>query len=67
MKEQIDTLVADEGTKFLFDTPTTPTFKGFQPGASSDSKPGAKTDTTQMNYDELCSYLANNEGATLGE
>lgn len=39
LQEQIDKLVADEGTKFLFDAGQA-TFKGFQPGATS-ADPGS--------------------------
>lgn len=69
LKEQIDKLTADEGTKFLFDavTQTKPTFKGFQPGASSETKPGTEVDTSKMGYDELCAYLAENPDAESGE
>ena len=42
-------------------------FKGFQPGASAQQKPGAEVDTSKMNYDELCAYLAENPDANLGE
>lgn len=70
LQEQIDKLTADEGTKFLFEASQTkakPTFKGFQPGASSDTKPGTEVDTSKMNYDELCAYLAENPETNLGE
>lgn len=68
LQEQIDKLVADEGTKFLFDVQQQTqqqTFKGFQPGASSEQKPGAGVDTSKMSYDELCAYLEANPNATL--
>lgn len=70
LQEQIDKLTADEGTKFLFDAATTQkqqTFKGFQPGASTQQKPGAEVDTSKMSYDELCAYLAENPDAESGE
>lgn len=68
LAEQIEKLTADEGTKFLFDAPTQQqNFKGFQPGASAQQKPGAEVDTSKMNYDELCAYLAENPDANLGE
>lgn len=69
LQEQIDKLTAEEGTKFLFDAAaqTKPTFKGFQPGASSGTKPGTEVDTSKMNYDELCAYLAENPDTQLGE
>lgn len=70
LQEQIDKLVADENTKFLFDTPQQSiqqnTFKGFQPGVSAEQKPGtAGTDTSNMSYEELCAYLEANPNATL--
>ena len=68
LAEQIEKLTTDEGTKFLFDAPTQQqNFKGFQPGASAQQKPGAEVDTSKMNYDELCAYLAENPDANLGE
>ena len=66
LQEQIDKLVADEGTKFLFNVQQNQQqFKGFQPGASSEQKPDAGVDTSKMNYDELCAYLEANPNATL--
>lgn len=38
-------------------------FRGFQPGASSDNKPGAKVDTSKMSYEELAAYIENNPDA----
>lgn len=69
LQEQIDKLTAADDTKFLFDTTkrTQQTFKGFQPGASAQQEPGAEVDTSNMNYDELCAYLAENPDAKLGE
>lgn len=68
LKEQIDKLTADDGTKFLFDTqPAQYTFKGFQPGASGGVKPGTDMDVSKMGYDELCAYLAENPDAQLNE
>ena len=64
LKDQVDKLLADESTKFLFEVQEQ-TFKGFQPGASSEQKPGAEIDTSKMNYDELCAYLEQNPNATL--
>lgn len=67
LQEQIDKLAADEGTKFLFDAKQSAqqTFKGFQPGASSERKPSTETDTSKMNYDELCAFLAENPDSAL--
>lgn len=38
-------------------------FKGFQPGASGDEKPGAKVDMSKMTYEELTAYIENNPDA----
>lgn len=68
LSEQIEKLTTGEDTKFLFDAPRQKqqqTFKGFQPGASARQKPGTEVDTSKMNYDELCAYLAENPDAKL--
>lgn len=52
---------------YLFDTKQQNNFRGFQPGASGDNKPGAEVDTSKMSYDELCTYLDQNPGVTLEE
>lgn len=68
LSEQIEKLTTGEDTKFLFDAPQQKqqqTFKGFQPGASTQQKPGTEVDTSKMNYDELCAYLAENPDAKL--
>ncbi|MFI3236807.1 MAG: phage scaffolding protein [Lachnospiraceae bacterium] len=60
LQEQIDTLVAGDDTKFLFDTQQpnpSPQFKGFQPGASSEQKPGVEVDMSKMTYDQLEAYM----------
>lgn len=67
VQEQIDKLVGDESTKFLFEVQqqTQQQFKGFQPGVSSETKPGTNVDTSKMSYDELCAYLDANPNTTL--
>lgn len=70
LQEQIDKLIAADDSKFLFEVPEQgqqqqQTFKGFQPGTSTEQKPGAGVDTSKMNYDELCAYLAANPDAKL--
>lgn len=68
LAEQIEKLTSNEGTKFLFEAQKQQqNFKGFQPGASAQQKPGAEVDTSKMSYDELCAYLAENPDANLGE
>ncbi len=39
------------------------TFKGFRPGASAETKPGAKVDMSKMTYEELAAYIENNPDA----
>lgn len=41
------------------------TFKGFQPGASGDVKPGTEVDTSKMTYSELAAYMAANPDAKI--
>lgn len=68
LAEQIEKLTSGDDTKFLFEAQKQQqNFKGFQPGASAQQKPGAEVDTSKMNYDELCAYLAENPDANLGE
>lgn len=71
LAEQIEKLTSSEDTKFLFNEVQNPqqqqTFKGFQPGASAQQKPGGEVDPAKMDYDELCAYLAQNPDAQLGE
>lgn len=70
LDEQIEKLRSGDDTKFLFEAQKQQkqqNFKGFQPGASGEQKPGAEVDTSKMNYDELCAYLAENPDANLGE
>lgn len=38
-------------------------FKGFQPGASGNVKPGTKVDMSKMTYEELASYIEQNPDA----
>lgn len=38
-------------------------FKGFQPGASGNVKPGTKVDMSKMTYEELANYIAQNPDA----
>lgn len=41
------------------------TFKGFQPGASGEVKPGTEVDTSKMTYSELATYMAANPDAKI--
>lgn len=38
-------------------------FKGFQPGASGDTKPGTDVDLSKMSYEELAAYMDENPEA----
>lgn len=38
-------------------------FKGFQPGASGEVKPGTKVDMSKMTYEELANYIESNPDA----
>ncbi len=70
LAEQIEALTKADDTKFLFEESKQQTqqqFKGFQPGSSTQQKPGSEVDTSKMTYDELCAYLAEHPDATLGE
>lgn len=42
-----------------------PIFKGFQPGAAGDIKPGTEVDTSKMTYSELAAYMAANPDVKL--
>lgn len=48
---------------YLFAEKQKGTFKGFQPGASGDVKPGTKVDMSKMTYEELAAYIENNPDA----
>lgn len=60
LKEQIDTLVKDEGTKFLFDSENKKQkIKGAEPGkADADDADDDKVDLSKMTYDERAAYLS---------
>ncbi|MCD8067758.1 MAG: phage scaffolding protein [Lachnospiraceae bacterium] len=62
LQEQIEKLTAADDTKFLFNTqqPQQPQFKGFQPGASGNVKPGSEVDTSKMTYSEMVAFKAAN-------
>lgn len=50
---------------YMFVEKQQPQFKGFQPGASGDIKPGAEVDTSKMTYSEMVAYLAKNPDAKI--
>lgn len=63
LQDQIDGLLGDESTKFLFEAPKRQSFKGFQPGVSTEQKPGTQVDMSKMSYDELTAYMDANPDA----
>ncbi len=48
---------------YLFNAKQQNNFRGFQPGASGDNKPGANVDMSKMSYEELAAYIENNPDA----
>lgn len=56
--EQIKAVQKSDG--YLFATQQQNNFRGFQPGASGDNKPGTKADMSKMSYEELAAYIENN-------
>ena len=47
---------------YLFNTKQN-NFRGFQPGASDDNKPGTNVDMSKMTYEELAAYMESNPDA----
>jgi len=48
---------------YLFNMQQKNTFKGFQPGASGDNKPGTDVDMSKMTYEELAAFIESNPDA----
>ena len=71
LDEQIEKLRSGDDTKFLFEAQKQQkqqqNFKGFQPGASGEQKPGEgeKGDFSKMSYDELTAYMEANPDAQI--
>lgn len=71
LAEQIEKLTSGDDTKFLFEaqkqTKQQQNFKGFQPGASGEQKPGEgeKVDFSKMSYDDLTAYMDANPDAQI--
>lgn len=71
LAEQIEKLTSGDDTKFLFEaqkqTKQQQNFKGFQPGASGEQKPGEgeKVDFSKMSYEELTAYMEANPDAQI--
>ena len=61
LTEQIDKLISDKDTAFLFESkPAAQTFRGFQPGISDDIRPGENVDVAAMSYDQIAAYMESN-------
>ena len=58
--EQIKAIQKSDG--YLFNAKQQ-IFRGFQPGASGDIKPGTNVDMSKMTYEELAAYIENNPDA----
>ena len=70
LAEQIEKLTSGDDTKFLFEAQKQTkqqNFKGFQPRASGEQKPGEgeKVDFSKMSYDELTAYMEANPDAQI--
>lgn len=60
LDEQLKEVQKTEGYLFVEKQQKPQTFKGFQPGASGEVKPGTEVDTSKMTYSELAAYMAAN-------
>ena len=60
-EEQIKAV--QKSDSYLFAAKQQNHFRGFQPGASSDNRPGANPDMSKMSYEELAAYIENNPDA----
>lgn len=67
LAEQIEKLTTGADTKFLFETQKQQKFKGFQPGAPGENKPGEgeQIDFSKMSYEELTAYMEANPNAEI--
>lgn len=64
LSEQIKAIQKSDAYMFA-EKQQKPQFRGFQPGASADIKPGAEVDTSKMTYSEMVAYLEENPGAKI--
>lgn len=60
LDEQLKEVQKTEGYLFAEKQQKQQIFKGFQPGASGEVKPGTEVDTSKMTYSELAAYMAAN-------
>lgn len=64
LDEQITALKTSDGYMFA-EQQNKQNFKGFQPGATGNIKPGANVDTSKMTYSEMVAYLEANPEAKI--
>lgn len=64
LDEQITALKTSDGYMFA-EQQNKQNFKGFQPGATGNIKPGANVDTSKMTYSEMVAYLEANPDAKI--
>lgn len=65
LDEQVAAVQKSDAYLFESKQQTKQTFKGFQPGASGEVKPGTEVDTSKMTYSELVAYMAANPDAKI--
>lgn len=65
LDEQLKEVQKTEGYLFAEKQQKQQAFKGFQPGASGEVKPGTEVDTSKMTYSELAAYMAANPDAKI--
>lgn len=65
LDEQLKEVQKSDAYLFIEKEQTQPIFKGFQPGASGNVKPGTGVDTSKMTYSELAAYMAANPDAKI--
>lgn len=65
LDEQVAAVQKSDAYLFESKQQTKQTFKGFQPGASGEVKPGTEVDTSKMTYSELAAYMAANPDAKI--
>lgn len=65
LANKVEAMKKDAATEFMFGA--TKKYEGFKPGENGDDKGGDGGDkkVSEMNYDELCAYLAENPDAKL--
>lgn len=63
LDEQVTAVQKSDAYLFNEKQQTKNNFKGYQPGASGEVKPGTKVDMSKMTYEELANFIENNPDA----